>query len=199
MDKGHTTKTHIQKHMARWKRFLTIVTLTLICACALISLLYVAGALPEMLELSTLFAVFTAVFSILVPCCLCLTLITLSEPQESDQPLPPEKGEQGDELHVDLLHGTLVYGKKQVRCRQQILLVLQHMTDRSDHFISKSDFAAVLDDSSYSNNCDTANAKINTLVSSIRSTLRDLPYEIVNVNRQGYILNKRAETIEVTQ
>lgn len=193
MNKEHTTKTHIQTHMARWKRFLSIVTLTLICACALISLLYVSGVLSEVLEMSTLFAIFTAVFSILVPCCICLTLITLSEPQDTATPQAEGNAGQEMELHVDILHGILVYGKEQVRCRQQILLILQYMTARSDHFISKSDFAGVLDDSSYNSDCDTANAKINTLMSSIRSTLRNFPYEIVNVNRQGYILNKKTE------
>lgn len=65
------------------------------------------------------------------------------------------------------------------------------MTSKTDHFISKADFAGVLDDSSYVNDSDSANAKINTLVSNIRATLRALPYEIVNVNRQGYVLNKK--------
>ena len=49
----------------------------------------------------------------------------------------------------------------------------------------------MLDDSTYQNDCESANAKINTLVSSIRATLKTFPYEIVNVNRQGYVLNKK--------
>lgn len=73
----------------------------------------------------------------------------------------------------------------------RILLILQYVTSKDDHFISKADFARVLDDSTYQNDCESANAKINTLVSSIRATLKTFPYEIVNVNRQGYVLNKK--------
>ncbi len=187
----HTAKSHIQKHQARWKRILSIITLTLICTCALISLLYVSGVLSEVLEMSTLFAIFTAVFSILVPCCICLTLITLSEPTKEAEAVEKEEEKSDEQLRVDLTQGTLIYGKEHVRCRQQVLLILQYLTAKNDHFISKGDFSSVLDDSSYSNNCETANAKINTLVSSIRSTLRSFPYEIVNVNRQGYVLNRK--------
>lgn len=178
--------------MARWKRILSIITLTLICTCALISLLYVSGVLSEVLEMSTLFAIFTAVFSILVPCCICLTLITLSEPTKETSATEKAEEKPDEQLRVDLTQGTLIYGQEHVRCRQQVLLILQYLTAKDDHFISKGDFASVLDDSSYSSDCETANAKINTLVSSIRSTLRAFPYEIVNVNRQGYVLNQKA-------
>ncbi|MDD7243328.1 MAG: hypothetical protein SOV28_02855, partial [Bacteroidaceae bacterium] len=59
--------------------------------------------------------------------------------------------------------------------------------------ISKNDFAGVLDDSTYNCENESTNAKINTLVSSIRNALRTLPFEVVNVNRQGYVLNKTSE------
>ena len=146
-----------------------MLTLALISACALISLLYISGVLSEVLEMSTLFAIFTTVFSILVPCCIVLTLITLSEPQKAPAEEEKPAEEQTKELSVDLTHGMLVYGEQHVRCRHQILLI----------------------DSTYQNDCESANAKINTLVSSIRATLKTFPYEIVNVNRQGYVLNKK--------
>ncbi len=168
-----------------------MLTLALISACALISLLYISGVLSEVLEMSTLFAIFTTVFSILVPCCIVLTLITLSEPQKAPAEEEKPAEEQTQELSVDLTHGMLVYGEQHVRCRHQILLILQYVTSKDDHFISKADFARVLDDSTYQNDCESANAKINTLVSSIRATLKTFPYEIVNVNRQGYVLNKK--------
>ena len=199
MNTGHTTKSHIQRRLSRWKRFLSVVTLTLICACAFISLLYVSGVLSEVLEMSTLFAIFTAVFSILVPCCICLTLITLSEPSKETMTQAAAEEQHDEALHVDLPHGMLVYGREQVRCRQQILLILQYMTAKDDHFISKSEFAGVLDDSSYRNDSESTNAKINTLVSSIRGVLRNFPYEIVNVNRQGYVLNKKDEPADDTK
>ena len=168
-----------------------MLTLALISACALISLLYISGVLSEVLEMSTLFAIFTTVFSILVPGCIVLTLITLSEPQKAPAEEEKPAEEQTKELSVDLTHGMLVYGEQHVRCRHQILLILQYVTSKDDHFISKADFARVLDDSTYQNDCESANAKINTLVSSIRATLKTFPYEIVNVNRQGYVLNKK--------
>lgn len=186
-----TTIPHIHQHLARWKRALTVLTLALISACALISLLYISGVLSEVLEMSTLFAIFTTVFSILVPCCIVLTLITLSEPQKAPAEEEKPAEEQTKELSVDLTQGMLVYGEQHVRCRHQILLILQYVTSKDDHFISKADFARVLDDSTYQNDCESANAKINTLVSSIRATLKTFPYEIVNVNRQGYVLNKK--------
>ena len=73
------------------------------------------------------------------------------------------------------------------------MLCLQYMTNKNDHFISKNDFAGVLDDSTYNCENESTNAKINTLVSSIRNALRTLPFEVVNVNRQGYVLNKTSE------
>lgn len=191
MNTGRNTNPVIQTHMARWKKALSILTLTLISICALISLLHISGVLSEILELSTLFAIFTAVFSILVPCCIILTLITITEPSPSSN--KEEDTDPCKELHVDLPHGTLVYGKEKIRCRQQILLILQYMTLKNDHFISKNDFAGVLDDSTYNCDCESTNAKINTLVSSIRNVLRTLPFEVVNVNRQGYVLNKISE------
>ncbi|MGN1257182.1 MAG: hypothetical protein ACI4UA_08480 [Bacteroidaceae bacterium] len=188
MNTERNTKPIIQARMARWKKALSIFTLMLISICALISLLHISGVLSEILELSTLFAIFTAVFSILVPCCIILTLITITEPSpSSDQ---EEEADPCKELRVDLPHGMLVYGKEKIRCRQQILLILQYMTLKNDHFISKNDFAGVLDDSTYNCDCESTNAKINTLVSSIRNVLRTLPFEVVNVNRQGYVLNK---------
>lgn len=193
MKKEHTTKPHIPKRMLRWKRILSVITLTLISLCAIISLLYLSGVLSEILEMSTLFAIFTAVFSVLVPCCVCLTLITLSEPTREMDGREAGNAQEQQTLSVDLAHGQLVYGSARIRCRQQILLILQYMTSKSDHFISKSDFASVLDDSSYVNDSESTNAKINTLVSSIRATLRTLPFEIVNVNRQGYVLNRKSE------
>ncbi len=191
MKKEHTTKTYTSQQMVRWKRILSVLTLTLISLCAIISLMYVSGVLSEMLEMSTLFAIFTAVFSILVPCCICLTLITLSKAPKDIHPDFQNSEDEQQALWVDFPHGEVVYGKERIRCRQQILLILQYMTSKTDHFISKADFAGVLDDSSYVNDSDSANAKINTLVSNIRATLRALPYEIVNVNRQGYVLNKK--------
>ncbi|MGN0233191.1 MAG: hypothetical protein ACI4B5_02070 [Bacteroidaceae bacterium] len=185
------TKPTIQTRLARWKKTLSVLTLTLISVCALISLLHVSGVLSEVLELSTLFTIFTTVFSILVPCCIILTLITITEPSQSSQ--QEEVTDPCKELRVDLPHGTLVYGKEKIRCRQQILLILQYMTLKNDHFISKNDFAGVLDDSTYNCDCESTNAKINTLVSSIRNALRTLPFEVVNVNRQGYVLNKISE------
>ena len=193
MKKKHTTIPHIPQRLLRWKRILSVVTLTLISLCAIISLLYLSGVLSEILEMSTLFAIFTAVFSILVPCCICLTLITLSEPAREVASEAQPNAKQQQTLSVDLAHGQLVYGNQRIRCRQQILLILQYMTAKPDHFISKADFAGVLDDSSYVNDSESTNAKINTLVSSIRATLRTLPFEIVNVNRQGYVLNRKTQ------
>ena len=191
MNIEHKTIATKPSRLARWKKTLSVITLTLISICALISLLHISGVLSEIIELSTLFAIFTAVFSILVPCCIMLTIITISEPSPSDK--QEENADSCRDLRVDIPHGILIYGKEKIRCRQQILLILQYMTLKNDHFISKNDFAGVLDDSTYNCENESTNAKINTLVSSIRNVLRTLPFEVVNVNRQGYVLNKTSE------
>ena len=191
MNIEHKTITTKPSRLARWKKTLSVITLTLISICALISLLHISGVLSEIIELSTLFAIFTAVFSILVPCCIILTIITITEPSPSDK--QEENADPCRDLRVDIPHGILIYGKEKIRCRQQILLILQYMTLKNDHFISKNDFAGVLDDSTYNCENESTNAKINTLVSSIRNALRTLPFEVVNVNRQGYVLNKTNE------
>lgn len=194
MDREHTTKSHNTQQLIRWKRVLSIITLTLIILCAAISLFYASGVASELLNMSTLFAVYTAIFSVLVPCCICLTLMTLSEPTENTPDtteIENEKKREEFPLYVDLPHGELIYQDTRIRCRQQILLILNHLTTQEDNFISKEDFAQVLNDDSYKNANESTNAKINTLVSNIRVVLRTLPFEIVNVNRKGYILKKK--------
>lgn len=196
MDREHTTKPHTTQQLIRWKRVLSIITLTLIILCAAISLLYASGVTYELLNMSTLFAVYTAIFSVLVPCCICLTLITLSEPTENIHNTAEAENEEKKKefpLYVDLSHGELIYQDKHIKCRLQILLILNHLTTQEDNFISKEDFAQVLNDDSYKNASESTNAKINTLVSNIRVTLRTLPFEIVNVNRKGYILKEKTD------
>ena len=183
MNIEHKTITTKPSRLARWKKILSVITLTLISFCALTSLLHISGVLSEIIELSTLFAIFTAIF--------ILTIITITEPSPSEK--QEENADPCRDLRVDIPHGILIYGKEKIRCRQQILLILQYMTLKNDHFISKNDFAGVLDDSTYNCENESTNAKINTLVSSIRNVLRTLPFEVVNVNRQGYVLNKTSE------